>query len=677
MKIRTVFVKGRRDQAALAAAQRGRLGFWRHLHRNFNRSLLGRMLNVSMALPTIGDGDVVPTAWFNEAKTRLDIQSTPDVTILLDGGVLKAIKKDGTTIASGQTARATLLAVVADSASHHILIATNLELDNTTGSVNLGAFQGILEAEKGVQLKFQTASHVGLRVTGGTGAVLRNLYLTYVTIPTVRVSGGHPLQVDLTTDTLLYNIQAVGGGDFGVFLDTCVRPAVIMVRCSDQLGDGLHLTDCRDWLVDNLITNNTGDDGFASHLRAATAAGPARGVATNIVVKDSNARGIAIGGAPQVVVQGFSIENTKQQGLIVMFDTSFGLAEADHVHISNGVIKNGGEKESNYFDGLTVLGGNRVHIENVSVIASGKRGVALTKAADGVTRLKVATLRNVYVNGCKDNLSGEPGRGILLNGVDLAHITDCLIEECGGAGLHVEQSKYVVFDGIVVKNAAKTSDANRAYSLYNNQAGGHFVGRHLTTIDDQAVSTGYKLFVQDSGTGLLTGINALIVNGAFALDASGNTRVILDPTTTAVTAAREWAALDSNKYLVLPGGATRRIRMEGTDRHLEITGGTNDVTGGLIQLMGSTHATEPGIITLNTLNAALNAAVRRMKFTHGADVAAIELANMWLEFVTEISDPAAPAANRARLYMRDNGAGKTQLVARFPTGAIQVIATEP
>ena len=44
---------------------------------------------------------------------------------------------------------------------------------------------------------------------------------------------------------------------------------------------------------------------------------------------------------------------------------------------------------------------------------------------------------------------------------------------------------------------------------------------------------------------------------------------------------------------------------------------------------------------------------------------------------TEQSDPSAPAANRAALYSRDNGSGKTQIVARFPTGAVQVIATEP
>ncbi len=45
--------------------------------------------------------------------------------------------------------------------------------------------------------------------------------------------------------------------------------------------------------------------------------------------------------------------------------------------------------------------------------------------------------------------------------------------------------------------------------------------------------------------------------------------------------------------------------------------------------------------------------------------------------LAEIAAPSAPAANKGRLFLRDNGAGKTQLAIQFPTGAIQVIATEP
>jgi hypothetical protein len=48
-----------------------------------------------------------------------------------------------------------------------------------------------------------------------------------------------------------------------------------------------------------------------------------------------------------------------------------------------------------------------------------------------------------------------------------------------------------------------------------------------------------------------------------------------------------------------------------------------------------------------------------------------------LDLLEQAVDPSAPSANRGRLYLRDNGSGKTQLCVRFNTGAIQVLATEP
>lgn len=43
----------------------------------------------------------------------------------------------------------------------------------------------------------------------------------------------------------------------------------------------------------------------------------------------------------------------------------------------------------------------------------------------------------------------------------------------------------------------------------------------------------------------------------------------------------------------------------------------------------------------------------------------------------ERADPGAAGANQAWLFARDNGAGKTQVCVRFPSGAVQVLATEP
>lgn len=39
--------------------------------------------------------------------------------------------------------------------------------------------------------------------------------------------------------------------------------------------------------------------------------------------------------------------------------------------------------------------------------------------------------------------------------------------------------------------------------------------------------------------------------------------------------------------------------------------------------------------------------------------------------------PATPPANTGRIYVVDNGAGKSSLRVVFPTGAAQVLATEP
>ena len=43
----------------------------------------------------------------------------------------------------------------------------------------------------------------------------------------------------------------------------------------------------------------------------------------------------------------------------------------------------------------------------------------------------------------------------------------------------------------------------------------------------------------------------------------------------------------------------------------------------------------------------------------------------------EMTAPAAPAANTARLYVEDNGSGKTRLMVLFPSGAAQQVAIEP
>lgn len=45
--------------------------------------------------------------------------------------------------------------------------------------------------------------------------------------------------------------------------------------------------------------------------------------------------------------------------------------------------------------------------------------------------------------------------------------------------------------------------------------------------------------------------------------------------------------------------------------------------------------------------------------------------------MTEIATPSAPAADGVLLFAKDNGAGKTQLMALFASGAAQQVAIQP
>lgn len=55
----------------------------------------------------------------------------------------------------------------------------------------------------------------------------------------------------------------------------------------------------------------------------------------------------------------------------------------------------------------------------------------------------------------------------------------------------------------------------------------------------------------------------------------------------------------------------------------------------------------------------------------------VRMGTTYLEMTEQAADPDAPGVNRGRVYMRDSGAGKTQMCVRFNTGVIQVVAAEP
>ena len=115
------------------------------------------------------------------------------------------------------------------------------------------------------------------------------------------------------------------------------------------------------------------------------------------------------------------------------------------------------------------------------------------------------------------------------------------------------------------------------------------------------------------------------------------------------------------------GGAADLVIQAGSDSiTLALSAGASSIeTAGGTLTLGTTDNHGIDVLLNNAVAISLDAA---------GDIDMLGLGS-FIQMV-EGTDAAAPAANHVRIYTRDNG-GKTELVARFNTGAIQQIAIEP
>jgi len=117
-----------------------------------------------------------------------------------------------------------------------------------------------------------------------------------------------------------------------------------------------------------------------------------------------------------------------------------------------------------------------------------------------------------------------------------------------------------------------------------------------------------------------------------------------------------------------------------TNNDIFIGGGTASLTAstGISLYTASTNAVSNGTKRWEITN--LGHMLPGAASSYDVGSAALPLRNIFLGNyfdVAEMTPPAAPAANGARLYCDDNGAGKTRCSILFATGAAQQIAIEP
>jgi hypothetical protein len=172
---------------------------------------------------------------------------------------------------------------------------------------------------------------------------------------------------------------------------------------------------------------------------------------------------------------------------------------------------------------------------------------------------------------------------------------------------------------------------------------------------------------------------------------SGTDQVVLSSSDGKITAGAGALILDQDGIQANSGNEdVNKLKIrDGSDTVLAMYGEVSDGTGtsGTLECAGKQAADPEGLLELIaiTYDGTPASGVASVTMTLDTETSLIDvggavrmrMGTCYLEMTEQGAAPDAPGANRGRLYLIDNGAGKTQLCIRFNTGAVQVIATEP
>lgn len=235
------------------------------------------------------------------------------------------------------------------------------------------------------------------------------------------------------------------------------------------------------------------------------------------------------------------------------------------------------------------------------------------------------------------------------------------------------------FNGSITTAIFLQNDANYNKILFNQFDGPTYsVNVSSSACDDTWIYGNTGGTVLDSGTGTYSGDpitgtlysrKGLIIGGPFM------------PTNIVPLRVKAPVGLSTDAFQIQNSAGTSLFSV---NQGGAVTGVTLTTTGSISQTNTNGNSIMHSIDATGTPAAVIS----KMKQASGQTANVLEVQNTsgtvefrigpkgFLEFL-EQTDPTAPSSNRAILYSKDNGAGKTQLCVRFPTGAVQVLATEP
>jgi hypothetical protein len=233
------------------------------------------------------------------------------------------------------------------------------------------------------------------------------------------------------------------------------------------------------------------------------------GTATNIIIKNSKSRGIAVVGQSDITISNFLVDGTASSGIFTAYDSSYATRYPAQVNWSSGVILNAGI--------VTPLIGNQFGIEyanvvsvkynDIQVINSASRGMSGTTTTNGLIEASDITVDSATTNN-GFNLSGD---NISINNLFANNIQSY--------GIYVSNSTNVLATNLKTLNVSKGGGLNRAV-WFDTVV--QLLVDGVEVIDNQGSATGYIVGSSSCTKGSVSSVNFAIANGTGQISPVGS-----------------------------------------------------------------------------------------------------------------------------------------------------------
>lgn len=410
-------------------------------------------------------------------------------------------------------------------------------LDPGSLYVIVNRFEGEFTMEDGARLVFTDKRRRGLYFQGGEGATFRGFSSTFrEPLPDERVVPEECILFVDTTDTVVENASVNGSAAAGILFHRCVRPEVFGAEITNTQADGLHFANCQDARAESIRTENTGDDGLA-FVNYADEPGYTGGYASNITIRNSEGRGIAVVGQSGVVIEGFDVDQTSVSGLICARDASYDTRVSSNVLFRDGSVRGAGRfpgQEANKY-GIEIDAVHSVEFRGISIESPAGRGVSGVatrmvrgSATNGAIRLADIEASRVEADAGFSLYGKLDDDGTAAGAYELENLT---ARDVGGTGFIVLGGGFVRCENLVARDASKNGGENRAFEFGRNAL---VEGSHLHVLDEREDPTGFEVFTHGAQSGSLGVLHDGVSNGGMEVENQSGLSYITPPAHTIV-----------------------------------------------------------------------------------------------------------------------------------------------